>query len=147
MPWLHSPLEAVTELVRVTRPTGHIILSSDNRDRLTYLVDPLFSPGLARARAALGRFRRRRPIPMPGTSTVTERRYAPEELDTMLASAGLVPVRRQSVGFGAFTLLGHPFLSRRASLRTNDWLQRQADLGRWPMRGHANHEVMMFVRH
>ena len=38
MPYLHSPRQAVTEIVRVLKSGGHAILSSDNLFRVNHLL-------------------------------------------------------------------------------------------------------------
>lgn len=143
IPWLHTPASAVRELARVTRPGGHVLITADNRHRLTHLLDPQYNPGLARIRPAVGDWLRARGLRGPRPTIVTERRYTPSEMDDFFAAAGLVPVRRATVGFGQFTLLGRGVLPRSRERTVNDWMQRHADRGLWPLRGHGNHDVVL----
>src|SRR5205085_8140892 len=46
IPWLARPELAMQEMARVTRVGGHVILTADNRYRLTYLLDPWMNPAL-----------------------------------------------------------------------------------------------------
>lgn len=59
IPWLHSPYDAINEMARVTRVGGYVILTSDNRKRLNYGLDPRFNPRLAGVREAAKRVFRR----------------------------------------------------------------------------------------
>src|SRR5260370_38757496 len=47
IPWLEQPGLAMKEMARVTKPSGHVILTADNRQRLNNLLDPLRNPNLA----------------------------------------------------------------------------------------------------
>ena len=55
VPWVDDAGRLVRELARVTASGGHLILTADNRSRLTHALDPLFNPHLARLRRAVGR--------------------------------------------------------------------------------------------
>jgi len=44
LPWLHSPIEALTEVSRVLPQGGKLLVTSDNKWSLTTLFDPLCSP-------------------------------------------------------------------------------------------------------
>ena len=47
IPWLEQPELAMQEMARVTRPGGHVILTTTNRMGLNCLLDPWLNPALA----------------------------------------------------------------------------------------------------
>ena len=49
IPWLHSPERAAQEMARVLTPGGYLVVSADNRARLTDLLDPRHNPAAAPA--------------------------------------------------------------------------------------------------
>lgn len=106
LPWLHSPQRALQEMARVLVPEGHAVVTADNRLRLNLrLKAPLLmaikSRPLVPLKMAWRAWRRRAPA---GTGGV-QQLHTPTQVDRMLLSAGLRPVRRTSVGFGPFALL------------------------------------------
>jgi ubiquinone/menaquinone biosynthesis C-methylase UbiE len=128
-PWLHSQKRATSEIARVLRPDGYLVVTIGNRLRLPWMLDPRHSPALApgrrMARGLLDRIGRPWRSPdEPQTNPVSGR-----ELHTLLASAGLEIITAATFGFGPFTLLDHEFLSDRLSLAVNRQLQRLADRG------------------
>jgi hypothetical protein len=111
----------------VLAPGGYLVVSADNRARLTHLLDPRRSPvtGPLRrtAKAALAATGRWRPAGNGALATFHRR----GELDHILAGAGLEPVAGATFGFGPFTLLGRRLLSDPVGVRVDASLQRLAD--------------------
>lgn len=144
LPWLDDPLAALREIRRVLVAGGAAVLTSDNRARLTFLLDPRLSPvtvaAAKRVDAALvrglGMSSRRRAASLP-------RRYANEQVDRMLARAGLVRESASSVGFGPFTIMRRRVVPARWELRVDARLQRLADAGRPVARGGGAHYVVL----
>jgi ubiquinone/menaquinone biosynthesis C-methylase UbiE len=126
IPWLAEPSEAVSEMARVAAAGGHVIVSADNRARLTYLLDPRFHPFALPIKRAL-----KKVIRWLGFWSDRPENYAHThytyELDKLVARAGLVKMSSQTVGFGPFTLLGRPVLSEAATISLHRRLQRLAD--------------------
>ncbi len=127
IPWLHFPERAAQEIERVLTPGGYLVVSADNRARLTDLLDPRHNPAAAPLRraaksalAASGRWRTRD----HGVPATFHRRG---ELDRILVAAGLEPVAGATFGFGPFTLLGRRVLPDPVGVRVDASLQSLAD--------------------
>jgi ubiquinone/menaquinone biosynthesis C-methylase UbiE len=136
LPWLERPAVALAEMRRVLAPGGSAVLTSDNRARLTFVLDPRLNPlavDVAKRADALlvrrlGMRSRRRRETLP-------RRYANRSVDRMLADAGLVKRSGSSVGFGPFSLLRRPVLPAGWAVPAHERLQRLADAGVPGLRG------------
>ena len=123
--WLEEPNAAISEMARVTRPDGHVLVTSLNSLDLARLLDPRRTPLLAPARSAarvaaagLGRPRRDLVRPTRHPSWSVRRR---------LHRSGLVPIRQATVGFGPFTYLGKTLLPDNHAIRVDQALQHRAD--------------------
>ncbi len=123
LPFLHAPEKALTEMTRVLRPGGWVLLTSDNQSRLNRLLDPRF-------------------VPFPGREALKHLLVgvgakAPSELPTnyfsyrtvkrVIEGAGLEIDRSVTFGFGPFTFLGRELLREPRAIRLNSWLQERAD--------------------
>jgi ubiquinone/menaquinone biosynthesis C-methylase UbiE len=120
IPWLHSPSAGVAEMARVLRPNGQLVVTADNRTRLTSFTDPRRILGLTPLR------RLYRALRKPG-SRVTSRLHSPRSIDRMLTKAGLRPLARQTVGFGPLSFMGRSIFAGSAGLRVDERLQAIAD--------------------
>jgi SAM-dependent methyltransferase len=123
IPWLHSPGDAVREMARVLRPGGQLILTADNRARLTSFTDPRALLALTPLRRPWVALRRRRGL------LASSRLHFPSQIDRLLTEAGLNPAGRRTVGFGPLSFLGRSVFSEATSIRINDRLQALADRG------------------
>ena len=143
LPWVDEPERTVRELARVAEPNGWIVLTSDNRARLTFFLDPFVNPWLQRPRSLLRKGRdliRRRP---PRSREVLWRMYSRGFVDRLLTSHGLAKVRAVTVGFGPFTLAGRHAVPRQLEIRVHRSLQRLADHGVPLVRATGSHYVVL----
>ncbi|MDB5411185.1 MAG: Methylase involved in ubiquinone/menaquinone biosynthesis [Rhodospirillales bacterium] len=126
-PWLHSPKQATSEIVRVLDAGGYLIATIGNRLRMPWMLDPLYSPALTTvrgvAKAALGWLGR----PWRSNDELPTNPVRAPEFRALLASAGLDVIRTATFGFGPFTLLGREVLPGRLNVTLNQWLQHLAD--------------------
>jgi ubiquinone/menaquinone biosynthesis C-methylase UbiE len=135
IPWLHSPADAVEEMARVLRPSGHLILTADNGARLTSFIDPreiLARTPLKRVYHAL---RKRHGVAM-------SRLDFPRRIDRLLRQGGLRPVERRTVGFGPFSFWRRSMFRDPVGIRINDRLQTLADRGTLGLRWTGWHYVV-----
>jgi len=123
--WLQEPNAALKEMARVTRPGGHVLVTSLNSLDLARLLDPLrtslFAPAKRAARlvaAGLGRLPQGRVRPT---------RHPRWSVQWRLRRSGLLPIRQTTVGFGPFTYLGKTLLPDNHAIRVEQALQRRAD--------------------
>jgi ubiquinone/menaquinone biosynthesis C-methylase UbiE len=143
LPWVDEPERTVRELARVAAGNGWIVLTSDNRARLTFFLDPFLNPWLQRPRSLLRKGRdliRRRP---PRSPEVLWRMYSRGFVDRLLTSHGLAKVRAVTVGFGPFTLAGRHVAPRRLEIRAHRSLQWLADHGVPLVRATGSHYVVL----
>jgi ubiquinone/menaquinone biosynthesis C-methylase UbiE len=129
VPWLRSAPLAVTEMARVLRPGGHLVLNADNSRRLTLLLDPRHNPVLASARLATKTVLRSARVMRPAARQARVTAHHLADFDAMLSCAGLEIRRGSTFGFGPFTLFGWPVTSERVGVRLNARLQWLADNG------------------
>jgi ubiquinone/menaquinone biosynthesis C-methylase UbiE len=122
--WIDSPERAVTEMSRVTRVGGSVILTSANLMELRSFFDPWrlppFRPLKLRLKTSLESCGVCRPTPsMTFHST--------HSVDRMIAGAGLTKIRASSVGFGPFSLMGRGILPAKLAIPVHRRLQGLAD--------------------
>lgn len=123
LPWLHQPDQVLAEIARVLQPGGHLVLTADNRARLSTLVDP-------RANVLLTPLKRLRRRLRPRTvEAARSRLHFPSHVNAMVRSAGFELDRTSSVGFGPFSLWGRPLFSDATGIRLHCRLQALADRG------------------
>ena len=124
IPWLHSPRRALTELVRVLRPGGWLVVNCDNRARLHLMLDPWFWPPVASLRRSLRRVARSDPHQSVRATTHFRRQF-----QGLLQEAGLEIVEGRMFGFGPFTVAGCGALPHGAGRWADRQLSRLSEAG------------------
>ena len=137
LPWVPSPVTAMRELARVMRPGGHGVFTVDNRNRLTYVLDPRMTPVVQPIKQAIRRARGSRTI----HTTV-----GPGVLEQYLAEAGLEKVAARTVGFGPFTFFAAPVFPRHLGISVHERLQALADGGSRMLSARGTHYMVLARR-
>jgi len=136
LPWLEQPEAALAEIGRVLRPGGAVVLTSDNRARLTFVLDPRLNPlAVDVAKRADAVMVRRLGVRSRRRRETLPRRYDNAAVDRMLAAAGLVKRSGSSLGFGPFSLMRRSALPAGWAVPVHERLQRAADAGVPGVRG------------
>jgi SAM-dependent methyltransferase len=143
LPWVEAPERMLVEAARVARSGGYVLLTSDNRARLSHLLDPRLNPALRPVREGLKRaleltrVRTRRP---PGFD---RRLYSRRYVERLVAGAGLELLRSRTLGFGPFSLFERFVLPDRPGTRAHRALQRLADRDAPLLRGLGSHHLVL----
>ena len=124
LPWLHDPQHAVNEMIRLLSPGGWIVVTADNRARLNLIVEPRENPLLTPVKLTRRGIKR---AAGGGRDSATSRLHLPGQVELMLRSAGAVPVRRTTIGFGPFTFLGRSLFNDATGLRLHRWLEHASE--------------------
>ncbi len=118
IPWVEHASLAIREMARVTRPGGHVIITTANSTGLASLLDPLVSPAFSplkrRVKAVLHR-------PSPGMTF-----HGNHFIDKTLAGVGLIKTRGMTRGFG-FSCFRHAVCPERSGASLHQRLQRLAN--------------------
>ncbi len=122
LPFVHTPALALSEMERVVKPNGYVLLSSDNLLRLNHLLDPRYTPVFAPLRqiVKLALIRLGYRLGLPGWRSTSR------TLRRLMADAGLSVVKMQTLGFGPFSLFGWRPLPESGSIGLHERLQRLA---------------------
>jgi ubiquinone/menaquinone biosynthesis C-methylase UbiE len=129
IPWLASPGTAMREMARAAKPGGRIILTSDNRERLTRLLDPQFSPTLSPLRHLYKRVLEGTGLRKPRSSVELHYLHSISGIDEIIVQIRLEKVKALTLGFGPFSFLGRTFLPNKVGVMLHNRLQRLADHG------------------
>ncbi len=130
IPWLHDLKKALTEIVRVAKPGGYVVVTMDNIQRATTILDPKTFPPIAHIRWLIKRKLERAGLLSSYNLWVNAPPYSqhsPKEFKKNLYHAGLTVMKSTSVGFGPFTFFGHRLFSERVGIKIHQKLQEYAD--------------------
>lgn len=148
LPFLRSPLAAIREMARVVEPGGFVLFSNDNRYRLNRVLDPKLSPPLRPARRALkaalqaARLYPRRPV----LDSVPTNYFSRRQVKQWLASANMFELRSHTLGFGPFSMLGHPLFEEERAIRLHERLQALSDRGTPLLRSCGSQHIVLACR-
>jgi SAM-dependent methyltransferase len=141
LPFLHSPAVALSEIARVLRPGGHVLLSSDNPNRLSDWLDPRLTPLAAPAKRIVKRITRH------GRRQVPARRYSYRALARLLQGGGFRIAKCVTLGFGPFTLFAKRLLPEPAAIAVHRRLQAMADRGTPILSAAGTHHLVLATLH
>jgi ubiquinone/menaquinone biosynthesis C-methylase UbiE len=126
IPWLHNLRKALVQITRVLVPDGYLVLNSDNRYRLNYLIDPLQNPAFEAMRKRVRHGLERAGLRSPRNAAHVHM-YSIKEFNEYLRDANLTSIKNSNLGFGPFTLFNHNILSDRLGVKIHQKLQQYAD--------------------
>jgi ubiquinone/menaquinone biosynthesis C-methylase UbiE len=135
IPWLHSPGDAVVEMARVLRAHGQLIVTADNRLRLSTFTDPRAMLAQTPLKHLYRRLRRRPEAAM-------SRLDSPRAVARLLAQAQLRGQDERTVGFGPLSMFGRPLMEGPRGVRLNNRLQTMADRGVRGVRSFGWHYIV-----
>jgi len=143
LPFVHTPARALSEMARVVKPDGYVLLSSDNVFRLNHLLDPRYTPVFLPLRQAIKQLLSRTGYRPRG---VPSHRLSFWDLRRLMSRAGLSVVKYQTLGFGPFSLLGRRLLPDRVGLKLHRSLQKAADRGASILRATGTQQIVLARR-
>lgn len=123
--WVKQPELALAEMVRITKPGGHVIVTMDNALSLARGLDPGWHASARRFIHSIRRLVAGHSVEAPPGQWPAAMRLS--DFDRLLRAAGLDPLEFEGVGFGPFTFLGRNVLPNRVGVRVERLLQRLAE--------------------
>jgi ubiquinone/menaquinone biosynthesis C-methylase UbiE len=112
VPWLTDTTPVLAEFRRVLRPRGGLVITADNRWRLTELADPSLSPLFSPVRRyVVHPLKRSRGWP---AAAFEPRRHSRAALEHLLTSAGFAVRETSTVGYGPLSIMRRPLHRRLA---------------------------------
>jgi ubiquinone/menaquinone biosynthesis C-methylase UbiE len=124
--WLDSLQQPMSEIARVMKPGGYLVVTGDNSWGLHCVLDPalnpLFAPLKRGIRTVLARLEWRASRPVCHLRSV-------HQLESSINNAGLRPIRWMTLGFGPFSILKKKLIPDSLGSKLHRTLQRWADRG------------------
>jgi ubiquinone/menaquinone biosynthesis C-methylase UbiE len=128
LPWLDRPCAALSEMARVTRPGGYVLVTADNDWTLHEALDPWRMPMLWPVRrSAASVLRAVKLLPPANCTHPPNHRHSRREFDSMLRSAGLDKLWGLTVGFGPFTFFAKQLLPDPIGIKVHRLFQTAAN--------------------
>ena len=127
IPYLQFPQKGLSEMARVLRPGGFVLVTAGNRWRLNDVLDPWSCPPLQPAKKVIGAIFRRFRKAQPDDSELPLRLDSLREFDQWLLPAGLSKIKATTVGFPPVRFHGRPIFGEQTSTKLNNRLQQLVD--------------------
>jgi ubiquinone/menaquinone biosynthesis C-methylase UbiE len=127
IPYLHFPQKGLSEMARVLRPGGFLLVTAGNRWRLNDVLDPWSCPPLQPAKRVIGAVFRRFRKGRPDDAELPLRLDLLRELDRWLLLAELSKIKATTVGFPPIRFGGRSIFGEQTSIRLNNRLQELVD--------------------
>jgi ubiquinone/menaquinone biosynthesis C-methylase UbiE len=143
IPWLEGPELAIQEMARVTKSTGYLMLTADNRARLNILIDPWLNPALVPLKQRVKNMLDRVGIRRKSLDDLVATSHSMGFIDLTLKRFELVKTRSTTLGFGPFSLLHHAILPESLGIRIHYQLQRLADRNVPVFRSRGAHYIVL----
>lgn len=143
LPWLECAKDALSEMGRVVKPGGHIIVTADNHWCLSQMVDPLCFPGLRSARWRIADVLDR--LSLRTASRPRLHRHSVRQVDELLFQTGFQKVQGMTLGFGPFTFFKQQLLPDTIGIKLHETLQNLADR-RFPVFRSTGTEYIVMAR-
>ncbi len=144
LPWLECPERGLSEMFRVTRSGGCVILTADNSWCLNLILDPICFPGLRQVRWKIAETLKRLNIWNP--SRPRSSRHSKKEIDRLLNQAGFHKLEGGTIGFGPFTLFRKKLLPDPLAVKVHQRLQLLADRQFWGIHLLGSEYVVMATK-
>ncbi|MCU1296852.1 MAG: methylase involved in ubiquinone/menaquinone biosynthesis [Acidobacteriaceae bacterium] len=139
--WLDSLDRPISEIRRVLKPGGSVIITGDNTWSLHFVLDPRWNPMFSIPRAlARGMLRR---LGLRRSSCYHLRTN--HQLDSALRGAGFSIIRRMTFGFGPFSFFNKKLFSDSLGLKIHRSLQCLANRN-WPVLRSTGHVYIALAR-
>ena len=127
IPYLQFPKKGLSEMARLLRAGGFVLVTAGNRWRLNDVLDPWSSPPLQPAKKVIGAIFRRFRKARPDDSGLPLRLDSSREFDQWLLPAGLSKIKATTVGFPPVRFHGRPIFGEQTSTKLNNRLQQLVD--------------------
>lgn len=146
IPWLAHPELAIMEMARVSKSGGHVLLTADNRARLSNLLDPWLNPVLVPLRKQIGTWLKRSGILSRSGEGTAATYHSRRFINTRLAKSGLETISSMTLGFGPFTFSRREFLPESLGVALHLRLQSLADRCFPLLRSTGSHYLVLAIK-
>ncbi len=125
LPWVDCPQNAISEIHRVLRPGGHVVMTADNSWCLNQILDPLCFPGLRPLRWRIGEMLEKLKVRRPSRPRL--HRHSIKYINGLIRQVGFHILASKTLGFGPFTFFKQELFPESISIKIHLQLQNLAD--------------------